>query len=88
MQWEQVRTAYPGQWLIIEALAARSESGERVLDRIAVVEVCPDAETVMKRYRDLHHQFPQRELYFVHTDRERLDIRERFWLGLRTANAT
>jgi hypothetical protein len=35
----------------------------------------------------LHQQYPEREFYFVHTDREDLDIRERHWLGIRRDNA-
>ena len=31
-----------GHWLVIEALDARSEGGFRIVDRVAVVEVCAD----------------------------------------------
>ncbi len=37
----------------------------------------------MGSYRRLHGCYPQRELYFVHTSREELDIEERRWLGIR-----
>ncbi len=84
MNWEQIRGAYPNQWLIVEALAAHTDGDKRTLDAIAVVEAHADSDTVYRRYRELHRQFPQREFYFVHTEREQLDIRERFWLGLRT----
>lgn len=87
MKWEQVREAYPNQWLIIEAVVAHSEGGYRIIDHVAVVEVCADSETAFRRYQDLHRQFPHREFYFIHTDREQLDIHERLWLGLRVTNA-
>lgn len=87
MKWDQIRAAYPGQWLIIEAISAHSEGDRRILDAIAVVETHADPDAVYRRYRELHRQFPQRELYFVHTARTELDIRERLWLGLRTAQA-
>ena len=78
MLWSEIRTVYPDQWLIVEALDAHTTpDGQRQLDRLAVVETCPDGITAMQRYRRLHQQYPRREFYFVHTSREELDIRER-----------
>ena len=85
MKWAEIRRHYPDQWLLIEAIEARSEAGQRILDDIAVVAVHPDSVTAMKRYTSLHHEAPQRELYVCHTDREELEIRERRWLGIRCA---
>ncbi len=87
MRWSEIRQAYPHQWLIIEALRAYTEGGQRRLDHIAVIETCADGAAAMQRYRQLHRQYPRREFYFVHTDRERLDIRERHWIGIRRGNA-
>ena len=41
----------------------------------------------MKRYRELHTKYPQREFYFVNTDRQELDVHERQWVGIRRSNA-
>ena len=87
MRWKEVRQAYPTQWLVVEALEAHSESDRRVLDQIAVVEVCADGAAAMQRYRKLHQTFAEREYYFVHTGRAELDIRERQWLGIRRGHA-
>jgi len=76
MRWSDVRIAYPNQWLVIEALDAHSEDQRRFLDRIGVVESCEDGAAAMACYSQLHRQYPQREFYFVHTDRETLDILE------------
>ena len=86
MLWSEIRQAYPNQWLIIEALQAHTEDNRRQLDHIAVIETCADGATAMQRYRQLHHQYPMREFYFVHTSRERLDIRERHWIGIWRGN--
>ncbi|MCI0394058.1 MAG: hypothetical protein L0332_22840 [Chloroflexi bacterium] len=83
MRWSEVRTTYPDQWLVIEALEAHTEDDRRVLERISVVETCTDGPAAMQRYRQLHQEYPSREFYFVHTGRETLDIRERQWLGIR-----
>lgn len=83
MQWVDIRNAFPNQWLIIEALEAHTQDKQRHLDRVAVVEQCADATTVMPTYGRLHQEFPSREFYFVHTDREQLDIQERSWFEIR-----
>ena len=88
MRWSEIRTIYPEQWLVIEALEAHTENDQRRLERISVVETCRDGSAAMSRYRQLHQAFPLREFYFVHTGREILDIRERQWLGIRRQRAT
>jgi hypothetical protein len=85
MQWVDIRLAYPGEWLIIEALEAETApTHQRNLKRIAVIERCSDAENALRSYRRLHHEYPFREFYFVHTSREALDIREQNWAGIRS----
>ena len=87
MHWSAIRVAYPAQWLIIEALSAHTEGDQRILDQIAVTETCVDGAQALARYRALHQEYPDREFYFVHTSRERLDIHERHWLGIRSSHA-
>lgn len=87
MRWEEVQDAYPDQWLVIEAVQAHSEGDRRVLDKIAVVEMCADGSTALVSYRKLHQTYPEREYYYVHTSRAELDIHERQWLGIRRGHA-
>lgn len=87
MRWDDVRDRWPDQWLVIEALEARSEGDRRRFEKIAVVETCADGRTAFRRYRELHRAFPARELLFVHTQREALEIEERRWLGVRLGDA-
>jgi hypothetical protein len=86
MQWQEIRERYPHQWLLTEAITAHSAGGERFVDDLAVIETCPDGLAAMKAYRELHRRDPQRELYVLHTDRERLEITEQRWLGIRVAS--
>lgn len=85
MTWQEIRGHYPHQWLVVEALEARSEQGRRELDDLAVVDALSDGEAAFRAYLKLHRSAPERELYVLHTDREEPDITERTWLGLRTA---
>lgn len=87
MRWDEVRSAHPGQWLVIEAVDAHSENQKRRVDRIAIVEVCSDGSAAHRRYRELHAAHPERELYFVHTGNTELDIDERPWVGIRWSDA-
>lgn len=88
MVWSEVRSTYPNRWLIVEALAAHTDPEQhRHLENLAVLEVCSNGKEAMEGYRQLHRQHPRRELYFVHTGREKLEIQERHWLGIRGAHA-
>ncbi len=88
MHWSEIRSAYPDQWLVIEALEAHTSADhQRHLDRLAVVERCPDGDVALASYRRLHREYPQREFYFIHTSRTTLDIRERQWSGIRSIHA-
>lgn len=86
MQWHEIREHYPHEWVLIEALEAHSAEGRRILDDIAVVQPFPDWPAAWEGYKSLHRKDPSRELYVLHTDRERLDIGEIRWLGLRLAS--
>ena len=85
MTWTDIRRHYPHQWLLVEALLAHSKAGKRQLDEIAVVDAYTDGETALRSYLRLHRNAPLREFYVVHSDREELEITERFLPGLRTA---
>lgn len=87
MRWQEARAAHPDQWLVIEVLEAHSENDRRIFDRIAVIEVCPDGRSTMKRYGELRRAHPQREFCFVHTSKLELNIEERIWLGMRGLRA-
>jgi hypothetical protein len=87
MRWAEVRTAYPDQWLVIEALDARTELGRRLWDQVAVIDRCADGPSTMKRYVALRREHPRREFCFVHTGTAELEIEERHWSGIRGIGA-
>lgn len=87
MQWQEIREHYPDQWLIVEALAAHTVEQQRILDDLTVVERCTDGAEAMQRYRELHRDEPQRELYYLHTSRQEPEIRVRQRLGVRLHSA-
>jgi hypothetical protein len=87
MRWSEIRQTFPNEWLVVEALNAHTTpNGRRHLDSIEVVKHCKDGISAMQIYRRLHQEHPAREFYYVHTSREKLDIRERVWTGIRRGN--
>ncbi len=85
MKWQEIRTHYPQQWLLVEAIKAHSEASKRILEQLAVVGAFPDSSAALENYQQLHREDPERELYVFHTSRETLDVTERRWLGIRGA---
>jgi hypothetical protein len=86
MPWPEIRERYPHQWLLLEATKAHSSGGQRILERLTVLETCPDGLSAMRRYGEIHGQDPYRELYVLHTDRETVEIEEVHWAGIRAAS--
>ena len=86
MKWEEVRQRYPHQWMLVEAVQAHSEAGKRIVDQLSVINTFADSSTALNQYSHLHRQWPEREYFVLHTDRELLDIKERHWLGIRSAD--
>ncbi|KPA09515.1 hypothetical protein MHK_010280 [Candidatus Magnetomorum sp. HK-1] len=83
MDWNEIRLIYPAQWLLVEAIKAKSEKGRRILEDISVINSFPNAVAAMNDYRQIKFKTPHRELFVLHTDRINLDILERKWLGIR-----
>lgn len=87
MHWPEARHLYPKQWVLIEAIDAKSAGDRRLVDDLAVVDRFADSSSAWRRYQELHRQQPARELYILHTDRESLDIRELASMAIRPASA-
>ena len=83
MKWKEIRQQYPKRWLLVEAINAHSESNKRILEQLSVMDTFQDSDSAMRSYQRIHKKSPKRELYVLHTDRERIDISERKRLGIR-----
>lgn len=86
MPWPEIRERYPHQWLLLEATEAHSSGGQRILERLIVLEICPDGLSAMRRYGEIQGQDPRRELYVLHTDRDTVEIEEAHWAGIRAGS--
>lgn len=84
MKWEDVRQAFPEKWVLIEAIQAfTNEKSERILVDIAPLKKFSNSPEAMKAYQELHHENPSREFYVIHTSRDKPNIIEKKWVGVR-----
>lgn len=83
MKWAEVREKYKDSWVLIEALEAHSENGERVVDKISVLNYFESSHEALKEYEAEHKKSPSKELYVYHTQNETLKVKERVWMGVR-----
>ena len=84
MEWEDVRRAFPNQWILIEAIHAHTdERNERILEEIVPLKKFSNSSEAMRAYQEIHREEPNRELYVIHTNRKDTNIIERKWIGVR-----
>jgi len=84
MKWEDVRQAFPDQWVLIEAVQAyTNEKSERILEEVTPLKIFSNSSDAMVAYQELHLKDPKRELYVLHTNRKNPNIIEKRWLGER-----
>jgi len=84
MLWNEVKQAYPSQWLIIEAIDAKTISDKRIIEQVSVVDTFhDDSQKALLKYVELHKTHKDREFYVVHTERPELDIEILRWSGVR-----
>ena len=86
MKWEGVRSQYPNQWVLIEALRAKSQNNKREIQDMAVISRYNDSTTAWKGYKTLHLENPSRELYIFHTSNEKIEVTEEKFTGIRRRN--
>lgn len=84
MLWSEVKENYPSQWVLIEAIDAKSDGKHRIVEEVGVVNAFQDDSIeAMRQYIRLHRANKSRELYVVHTSRDQLNIEEQTWVGVR-----
>lgn len=84
MNWEDVRQAFPEQWILIEATQAHTnEQNERILEEITPLKKFSNSPEAMRAYQEIHREDPKRELYVLHTSRKKPNIIEKKWVGVR-----
>lgn len=75
MNWDQIRELHPQSWVVVEALEAHTENGQRIINVMSLHDVCgSDWKSAWERYKELHAADRWKEYYVLHTDRVELNI--------------
>lgn len=85
MRWDEVRTSFPEQWVVVEALEAHSFGGKRVIEDLAVLAAFPQSGRAMRRQLEIHRAQPACEVLAAFTGWRNLEIEEIHWAGIRRA---
>ena len=84
MRWEDLKKAVQHQWVLIEAIDAQTEGDRRIIGDILLVDVFGDDDiAAQRRYAQLHKAQPLKDYYIVHTDRPELNVKVKYWAGVR-----
>ncbi len=84
MIWADIRKIYPEQWVLIEAIDARTEGDKRIVEQMDVIgSFADDGDSAFQRYTELHKLHKEREYYIYHTSNDALNIGVKKWLGVR-----
>lgn len=75
MKWQAVREQFPDCWLLVEAVKAHTEQGQRIVEDMSIIEVYhSDFWSAWHHYLHLHGLDREREYYVLNTQRPQLDI--------------
>lgn len=84
MTWEDIKNAYPAQWVLIEAVKTHTEGEKRIVEQMDVIgSFADDGDKAFEKYIELHKIHKEREYYIYHTSNENLNIGIKKWLGVR-----
>jgi hypothetical protein len=82
MTWDEIRNLHPQAWVVVEAIDAFTQNGQRIISQLEFVAAFGSNWTLAwENYKNLHHIDKNREYYVVHTEREKLDIGVIDWFG-------
>jgi hypothetical protein len=74
MKWQEIRTHFPQQWLLVEAIQSRAEANKCPLEHLVVIGTFPTADAAQASRQRLQRLAPGCELYVFHTSQETLDV--------------
>jgi len=74
MTWQELRTLYPEQWVLVEAIEAATQNGQRIIANLHLIGDFDNWHKAWEQYKVLHRIDRQREYYVLHTSKQTLDI--------------
>jgi hypothetical protein len=83
MKWYVVREQFPDKLVLVESLTATSKNNIRTIEEMSILSDFTDSMTAWQEYKKLHKNNPDKELYIFHTSKEKAEVVEKFFAGIR-----
>lgn len=83
MKWSDVRYHYPDRIVLVEALKTTSENSVRTVEEMSILSDFHDNKAAWQTYKKHRKEQPQKELYIFHTSKEKPEVIEQFFVGIR-----
>jgi hypothetical protein len=80
MKWSEVCEHYPDQIVLVEALATTSKDN---IQEMSILSEFSDNMAAWHAYKKIHKSNPGKELYIFHTSKEKAEVVEQFFVGIR-----
>lgn len=83
MKWSEIRLQYPDQIVLVEALKTTSENRVRTVEEMSIISDFDDNMAAWQAYKKCRKEQPEKELYIFHTSKEKAEVIEQFFVGIR-----
>ncbi|WP_066072613.1 hypothetical protein [Neobacillus soli] len=74
MMWTEVRENYPNKIVLAEALKTSSHNKIRSIEEMSILSVFQNSMDAWEEYKKVHKERPDKELYILHTSREKAEV--------------
>jgi hypothetical protein len=83
MDWNLVREQYPDKLVLVEALSTASKDNIRTVKEMSIISIFNNNMEAWEAYKRKHIENPDKELYVFHTSKEKPEVIEKFFIGVR-----
>ncbi|MGG0719038.1 hypothetical protein ABE096_15795 [Robertmurraya massiliosenegalensis] len=83
MEWGLIRDQYPDKLVLVEALSTTSKDRIRTVEEMSIISIFEDNMDAWNAYKKTHKENPEKEIYVFHTSKEKPEVIEKFFNGVR-----
>lgn len=83
VKWSEVRERYPDKIVLVEALSTTSFNKRRTVKDMSILADFNDDMAAWQEYKKQHKDNLGKELYIFHTSKEKAEVVEQFFAGVR-----
>jgi hypothetical protein len=83
MKWSHVCSQYPDQIVLVEALKTSSKNKILTIEEMSILSEFHDSMDAWQEYKKIHREKPEKEIYIFHTSKEKAEVVEQYFVGIR-----